>query len=84
MKGWLVLTAFVLASSAHVAFGQWVRYPTPNGPRLADGTPDLKAPAPRQPDGKPDFIGFWQPDRRGTARRIWLASVCAAVQARRR
>ena len=38
-------------------------YPTPNVPRLADGKPDLKAPAPRQPDGKPDFIGFWQPDR---------------------
>ena len=38
-------------------------YPTPNVPRLADGQPDLKAPPPRQPDGKPDFIGFWQPDR---------------------
>jgi len=52
----------VLVSSAHV-FGQWVTYPTANVPRLANGQPDLKAPAPRQPDGKPDFIGFWQPDR---------------------
>jgi hypothetical protein len=59
----VVFTVFVLMSSAHVAFGQWVTYPTPNVPRLADGKPDLKAPAPRQPDGKPDFTGFWQPDR---------------------
>jgi hypothetical protein len=59
----VVFTLFVLTSSAHVAFGQWVTYPTPNVPRLADGKPDLKAPAPRQPDGKPDFTGFWQPDR---------------------
>jgi hypothetical protein len=62
-RGTVVVIVFVLASSAHVAFGQWVTYPTPNVPRLADGKPDLKAPAPRQPDGKPDFIGFWQPDR---------------------
>jgi hypothetical protein len=61
-RGAVVFSAFVLASSAHV-FGQWVTYPTPNLPRLADGQPDLKAPAPRQADGKPDFIGFWQPDR---------------------
>src|SRR5262245_56222111 len=60
--GALVLSVFVLTSSAHVV-GQWVTYPTPNVPRLADGQPDLKAPAPRQPDGKPDFFGFWQPDR---------------------
>jgi len=61
-RGAVVFSVFALTSSAHV-FGQWVTYPTPNVPRLADGTPDLKAAAPRQPDGKPDFIGFWQPDR---------------------
>jgi hypothetical protein len=61
-RGAVVFSMFVLTSSAHV-FGQWVTYPTPNVPRLANGQPDLKAPAPRQPDGKPDFIGFWQPDR---------------------
>jgi hypothetical protein len=62
-RGAVVFIVLALASSAHVAFGQWVTYPTPNVPRLADGKPDLKAPAPRQADGKPDFIGFWQPDR---------------------
>jgi len=58
----VVFSVFVLTSSAHVV-GQWVTYPTANVPRLADGQPDLKARPPRQPDGKPDFIGFWQPDR---------------------
>jgi hypothetical protein len=80
-RGAVVLIVFGLAFSAQVAFGQWVTYPTPNVPRLADGKPDLKAPAPRQPDGKPDFIGFWQPDRvrdctPDLASRVRLAQPC--------
>src|SRR6185369_6931299 len=41
------------------AGAQWVDYPTANVPRNADGTPNLKAPAPRAPDGKPDLSGLW-------------------------
>jgi hypothetical protein len=76
MGGWasdaVVFTLFVLTSSAHVAFGQWVTYPTPNVPRLADGKPDLKAPAPLQPDGKPDLPASGSLIACGNARQIWV------------
>src|SRR6201992_2605 len=42
-----------------LASAQWLGYPTPGLPRKADGKVDLSAPAPRMPDGKPDFNGAW-------------------------
>lgn len=36
---------------------QWLKEPTRNMPRTADGMPDLLAPAPRASDGKPDLSG---------------------------
>jgi hypothetical protein len=42
------------------AGAQWLKLPTPGIPRLADGKPNLAAPAPRTADGKPDLSGLWE------------------------
>jgi hypothetical protein len=50
--GVLILCALPLAA-------QWFHYPTPGVPRLANGKPNLNAPAPRTAEGKPDLSGIW-------------------------
>jgi hypothetical protein len=42
---------------------QWLNYPAKGIPRLANGKPDLSAPAPKTADGKPDLSGAWKLDR---------------------
>ncbi len=39
---------------------QWMHSPTPGIPRTKSGRPNLSAPAPRAPNGKPDLSGLWQ------------------------
>jgi hypothetical protein len=54
--GLLLSLSLVSAASA----GQWLSHLTPDTPRLADGRPNLKAPAPRLLDGKVSFSGIWE------------------------
>src|SRR5262245_37730907 len=63
------LGAVVFAALASPALAQWPDYPTPNVPRNADGTPNMKAPTPRTKEGHPDFTGLWE---------IYLNSIAAA------
>ena len=53
------LSALVLLAGTIPASAQWLDRPWPGIPRTANGTPNLAAPAPRGPDGKPDVTGVW-------------------------
>ena len=57
---------------------QWLRYPTADVPRKADGSPNLTAPAPRLADGKPDFSGLWHVAQRNPCNVSRLSS-CAEI-----
>lgn len=54
------LATLVLWVSAAPLSAQWLTLPTPGIPRLADGKPNLSAPAPRTADGRPELTGLWR------------------------
>jgi hypothetical protein len=51
-----------LVAGATILLAQWPKHRT-EGPRTESGELDLKAPAPKAPDGHPDLSGLWQPMR---------------------
>jgi hypothetical protein len=55
----LFLAALALIVGTMPAAAQWLDRPWPDIPRTAEAKPNLTAPAPRGPDGKPDLTGVW-------------------------
>lgn len=56
------LTALALILGATPSSAQWLDRPWQGIPRTAEGAPDLTAPTPRGPDGKPSLTGLWDGD----------------------
>src|SRR5665213_2518861 len=66
MFGWPMISisrmCCLLTLLAAGASAQWLSYPTPGLPRMADGKPNLAASTPKAADGKPDLTGVWLSD----------------------
>jgi hypothetical protein len=67
MKVRLGIALWLLVATVASGSAQWIDHPDLSIPRLADGRPDLKAPAPRLSDGRLNLSGIWYPDTKATS-----------------
>jgi hypothetical protein len=58
---WAILP-ILTGLTAAPAFCQWIKVPPLAAPRTNSGAIDMKAPAPRLADGRPDLSGAWSAD----------------------
>lgn len=56
----MMLACALAVVAAGATRAQWLNYPAPGVPRLANGKVDLSAKAPRTREGRPDLSGVWQ------------------------
>jgi hypothetical protein len=64
MRGTLAGAVAVAVLLTMPVAAQWRNLPTEGVPRDAEGKPDMSAPAPRTPSGRPDLAGIYQPNMR--------------------
>ena len=57
-----MLALVIICGIGGTAAAQWLSLPLPGTPRTADGKPNLNAPTPNAPNGKPDLSGIWRAD----------------------
>ncbi len=57
-----IIAVVVVAFLSTDVSGQWFKHPTPNVPRLPNGSVNVAAPAPKAANGKPDLSGIWLAD----------------------
>jgi hypothetical protein len=58
-RGLLKRMSIALALTVACLQAQWINQPTARISRTQDGKPNLAAPTPKMPDGKPDLSGLW-------------------------